>query len=260
GFETPAGPVRVEVDGALAIDPEGAVLRSEEDLALALEHPELVATGTLALAGAPGDLGGTLALDLRDARTPARVAPLALEARFAHAPAAPVFDATVSGADGALALAIAGSAEPAAGRAQARWRLAPLELAPDGPTPATLVPALAEALPIADVAGRVEAHGTATLADGAPDLRIELALRDLALTHPLARVAGLTAALSLRGPPLHMPATQPVAIALVDPGLPLTDGLVELRLREDATVAVRGARWRWAGGELRLGALTLGAD
>jgi hypothetical protein len=54
-----------------------------------------------------------------------------------------------------------------------------------------------------------------------------------------------------------MPETQPVALALLDLGIPLTGGLVELRLRKDGALAVRRASWKVAGGEIRTEKVTL---
>jgi len=39
-------------------------------------------------------------------------------------------------------------------------------------------------------------------------------------------------------------------MSLLDPGIPLSDGLIEFQLREGGVLAVRRAEWHWAGGTL----------
>jgi hypothetical protein len=108
----------------------------------------------------------------------------------------------------------------------------------------------------APVTGRIEARGHARLA-GAAELELDVALRGVGFESPLARVSGLNGTIALRGPPFHTPKGQLLSVALVDPGLPLTDGLVDFQLREDGSLAVRRAEWHWAGGTLGTGDLLL---
>jgi len=108
------------------------------------------------------------------------------------------------------------------------------------------------------VAGRIEARGHASRdAAGALTWSADVALRELAAATPLARFEGLHGALALAGPPLHTPERQLVSVGLLDVGVPLSEGLVEARLRRDGALALRRARFRFAGGTLEAGEAVL---
>jgi len=211
---TPDGPASGAASGALRSDADGAL---DGNFALALEHPLGRATAALTLAGLPDALR---------------------------------FEATLADDAGRLSASAHGAADLAAGSGQLDWRLEPLAFAPGALQPATLVPALAAA-ELRAVSGRVEAHGSATLAaDGTVAYRADVALRAFSFVTPLARVEHAHGTVALRGPPLHTPAAQLLSIALLDLGVPLVDGLVEWQLRRDGTIALARTRWGFAGGEL----------
>jgi hypothetical protein len=79
----------------------------------------------------------------------------------------------------------------------------------------------------------------------------DAALRGIGLELPAARLDGVVGTLSLQGPPFETRGEQLLGVALLDVGVPLTDGLVRFRLRPDGTLDVRSAVWRFAGGEMR---------
>ncbi len=213
-LETPDGPASGAASGSLRSDADGAL---DGDFTLALEHPLGRATAVLSVAGPPDAL---------------------------H------FEATLADDAGRLSASAHGAADLAAGSGQLDWRLEPLAFAPGALQPATLVPGLAAA-ELRAVSGRIEAHGSATLAaDGTVDYRADVALREFSFVTPLARVEHAHGTVALRGPPLHTPAAQLLSIALLDLGVPLVDGLVEWQLRRDGTIALARTRWGFAGGEL----------
>jgi hypothetical protein len=225
------------------------------DARIALETPQGPARGELEarLRERDGALEGALELALRDGREPARVAPATLRAELSGPLRELRFDALLLGADGRLRAQASGRADVEARSGRAELRLDPLVFAPGGLQPAALLPAagpLLAGLGVANAAGRIDARGTLVVEDGAPDLRVELALRGLGFESARVRVAGVAGALTLRAPPLRTPEGQLLSIALLDPGVPLTDGLVEFELRPDGALALRSARWGWAGGEL----------
>lgn len=238
-LSTPEGVAGGTLSGALDVAPDGAVAGGAS---LAVEHPLGEARGRLELAG--------------------RLDALAFDAEL---------DGRAAAAGGRVAATARGEVDARTGAGTARWRLAPLVFAPGQLEPATLYPPLAK-LPLREVAGRVEARGRATRgADGALAWSADVAVRDGAATTPLARVEGVAAALALAGPPPHTPKRQVVSIGLLDVGVPLAEGLVEGALRRDGRLALRSARFRFAGGTLAagetlldpatgLGAVTLRAD
>lgn len=124
---------------------------------------------------------------------------------------------------------------------------------------ATLSPALAASVEAAR--GRIAAGADAGWGDGHTQTRGELRVTALELvTRSGARAQGIDGVLRAdRLLPLHVPPGQPLAIARLDAGLPLTDGLVELAV-DDGRLQVRAAGFALAGGRLRLDPLTAAAD
>lgn len=210
--------------------------------------------GALRASGAPEALEAHLALALRDLREPARMAPLHAELRASGAPDA--LRATLDLRDPqGEALARLEAEAPATPRGRRlRIELAPVDLA--ALDLAQRLPALERMLgdelaASGTLEGRVRADPGA---DGAWDADVDLALRDVGLVTPLASLRGLYGRLHVVGPPWRTPEPQRLAMALVDVGLPLEDGQVELLLHPEGRVEVREATWRFAGGRLRAGA------
>ena len=221
-----------------------------------LTTPAGPATADLAatLHGAPdGTLAGELEATLSDAQQPARLVPLALSAHLSGPPADLGFDARLGDRGGRLRIEARGRLDLVSREAHATGRLLPLVLDADGLRPEALAPLAApwlQRLGIPGVAGRIEARGAADLESGAARFSLVLALRDVAFESRLARVSGLNGAIALRGPPLRSDPGQLVSVAVIDPGVPLTDGLLEFEVREGGVLAVRKAEWHWAGGTL----------
>ena len=256
-LETPRGPATVELAGRLRAEPDGAL---EGAVALQLEHPLAHANGTLGISGTLSDLMGDLALALRDAREPARVAPATLRGGLAGGASALRFDLTLDGAGGRLHAEASGRADLTARSAQADLRVAPITFAPGGLQPAALVPALEALLDrssVEKVSGSIEARGKLELRDGVPAYRLDVALREFGFESRFARVSGAAGALALRGPPLQTPEGQLVSIARLDAGIPLTEGLLDFRIRPARVLALHRMTWKFAGGELRADDLEL---
>jgi hypothetical protein len=231
--------------------------RAAIDTLAGAAEAELAAT----LHAAPdGTLAGDFAATLADAQKPARLVPLALTGHLAGPPADLGFDARLADPGGRLRIEAQGRLDLVARGAHAMWRLAPLVLAKGGVQPEALAPLVAPLLQraqIPSIAGRVEARGSADLEAGTARLALDLALRDVAFESRLARVSGLNGTIALHGPPLGTAPGQLVSIAVIDPGIPLTDGLLEFQLREGGVLAVHRAEWHWAGGTLAADELLL---
>jgi len=256
-FATPQGVALCAIDGQLASKPDGAIAGTFN---MTLEHPLARAVGTVALSGTLEQLAAEFVLALRDGRVPARVAPATLRGHVSGAIHALEFDLALDGADGRLKIVARGSGDPVARTGKAELRLAPLVFTPKGLQPATLLLALEPLLAglgIARVTGSVEARGTLALAEGTPALKLDLALRELGFDAPFARVSGIAGTIALRAPELrslsdvHSPKGQLLSVALLDPGIALTEGLVDFQLLRDGAIALRSTSWKWAGGELR---------
>jgi hypothetical protein len=163
------------------------------------------------------------------------------------------FQAEVGDADGALQASAEGRYDPTTGGGHAEVRVVPLTFAPDSLQPGQLIPPLAAVA--SEVSGRVAIGGTVAWGPGAPASDLVVLMQDLGFTTGPARVERVNGAVTFDS--LFPPSTPPdqlVALALVDVGLPLVNGVVAFRLDEDGAVAVDQARWSWAGGEIGTGA------
>ena len=106
-----------------------------------------------------------------------------------------------------------------------------------------------------DVAGAVAAEGEIAWSDGRLIPDITLLIEDVSATVDQIRVEQANAVVRLDG--VWPPSTHPgqlVAVALLDAGLPLTDGIVTFQLSPEGTIDVEHAEWRWAGGTISAGA------
>jgi hypothetical protein len=107
--------------------------------------------------------------------------------------------------------------------------------------------------------GTVQVRGRVDLGHAPPTLTADAALRGVGLELAAARLDGVTGTLALQGPPFETRGEQVLGVALLDPGVPLTDGLVRFRLRPDGALDVRSAVWHFAGGEMRADDVSLRA-
>jgi hypothetical protein len=243
--------------GQLRATSEGAI---DGVFELRLEHPLVRANGRGVVSGTLAQLAAELALELRDGRAPARVAPARLSGKVSGATSALTFDLVLEGASGRLRAEARGQADVTARSGSANLRLAPLRFEPGGLQPAQLLPALEpmlERFGIANVAGEIEARGEVAVVAGEPKLSLVLGCRGLGFESEFVRVAGVAGTLALRAPALRSLKGQLVSVALLDPGLALTEGLLDFQLHPGGVLALRKTTWGWAGGELRAENLTL---
>ncbi len=188
---------------------------------------------------------------LRRTTTPADIVPLALMAHGEQADGQPWrFTGTASGGQGQLTATLTGSHDPQSGEGRADLRSKPLRLASGGPGLAALSPLLAGR--IADASGTLT--GKAALVWGPSGVRSSGELRLQGVGGKLGPVtaAGVNGvvALSSLSPPV-IPDGQLLAVALLDVGVPLTDGTVRFGYGRDRRLDVDEALWHWAGGTLR---------
>ncbi len=109
-----------------------------------------------------------------------------------------------------------------------------------------------------DVAGVVAAEGEIAWSDGAIISDVTLLVEDVSATIDQIRVERANAVVRLDGVwPPSTPPGQIVAVALLDAGLPLTDGIVTFQLSPEGTIDIDHAEWRWAGGTISAGAIRI---
>lgn len=191
------------------------------------------------------------AASLRRTVSPAEIAPVALVAQAGQANGEPWrFTATATGGQGLLSATLTGTHDSRTGEGKAELRTKPVRLKAGGPGLKAVSPLLAGL--VAESSGAVTAK--AALSWGASGLRSsgQLLLQDAGGRIGSVAVAGVNGvvALSSLSPPV-VPDGQTLAVALLDVGVPLTEGLVRFGYGRDRRLDVDEAVWRWAGGALR---------
>jgi hypothetical protein len=227
---------------ALRVEAEGGRLEAR---ALDVEVRDLAVALDLARLGAL-PVGRVAAGRILDLARPERFAPLRLGGDLRAEDGALGFD-LVLGDGASLVVEAKGGHEPRSGAGRARVRLAPVVFEAGGLQPGALLPILADR--IHDASGAIEAVGDFSWREGAVQGAIDVALRDLSASSDLADVERANAALRIAWP-LATPPRQLLALARVDCGLELTDGLVEFELRTDGVLAIPSARFAFAGGRI----------
>jgi len=207
----------------------------------------------------PQPLAASLGADsIAHTGRPALLAPLAVTAAAEGDPAGELrFSAEGTAAAGALVLDVSGR-QQAGGPGRASLTLHPLRFGPGGRTPADISPWLAaQAAEMTGVVGLKASYGWGP---GAGPGRAELLLEDVGLTTDLLALQGLNGVVTAGSlsPPL-LPA-QTLSVALLDAGLPLTNGLIRFAVRPGRTLAVEQATFDWAGGTLLTTPFTLPLD
>ncbi len=187
---------------------------------------------------------------LRDTLKPVRVTPIAASGAADLDGANVEFSARVRGAAQALDLTLSGKHQLETGVGRARLRLSPLEFRKGGLQPDSLAPGAGGLVDSLD--GRVEAHGSVTWRGAELGGEIDVALRDVTVVTEAVTVERINAVVKFSPPwPLQTPAGQTLAMARVDLGLELTEGLVSFRLRPDGVVDLAEASWKFADGTVR---------
>ncbi|MFM2045331.1 MAG: hypothetical protein RLY86_3907 [Pseudomonadota bacterium] len=170
-----------------------------------------------------------------------------------------------SAASGAILAEVFGTASPATGAADLAVQLYPVRFGEGGRDPADLSPRLARSVDAAE--GTLALKGRIIVPpDGSPDRagsfmpfgadgRAELLLEGVGMTGRSVVVQGLNAVVTAESlNPLRMP-VQEVSIALLDMGLPLTDGILRYQVLGHRRLRVEQATFAWAGGAVRTGPL-----
>lgn len=188
---------------------------------------------------------------IRDNRAMPVVAPLSLTAHVDQSVGeAWRFSGSVTGGRGALSVGFSGSHDPVAGTGQAELRGKPVRLGGKGANLQDLSPRLASLM--TKVSGALTARATLSWNGDALRSSGKLLLEGVGGAVGPVTVVGLNGAVALSSlwPPV-IPTGQSVAMALLDVGVPLTDGVVRFGYGRDRQVDVDEAVWRWSGGTVR---------
>ncbi|HLB80489.1 MAG TPA: YdbH domain-containing protein, partial [Dongiaceae bacterium] len=155
-----------------------------------------------------------------------------------------------------IAAEASGHHDLAAGSGGLRLDMPRIAFAPGGLRPGDLAPVLAGRIDRA--AGAVALAGDVSWTGGRVGADLKLLLEDLSFVTPQASVRRLNTVIAFDGlAPLSTPPGQTVAVGMIDAGLPLTDGLLTFRLEPGPRLAIADGRLRLAGGEVRVGPVTL---
>lgn len=221
--------LEVSADSALVSGLDLALKRPVARLQQTPDGPRLTLTAEQALQGGALPLALTAWLEPRDGR----------------------FAGALTDAQGRVDLQASGQLDPVAGKGSAKVSLKPVTFRPGGLQPSALFPNLAKRLQ--DSSGSLAVNGTVSWDRGTvrPDL-------DLLIKDGAARLAGVTvrkvnSVIKLTGldPPTSPPG-QMLAVAVIDAGLPLTDGQLSFHLA-DGRLMVEQATTRLAGGHVAVG-------
>ena len=213
--------------------------------------------------GADGRLSGRVTLgEVRDLATPARLAPLSVEADLGQEDDTLRVEGVVSPVGTFVILPFQARYDLPSGRIVVDARLPSQTFAPDGLQPAALSPLLKT---LEKVSGSAEAAANLTLKDGQLTSGARLSLDGLSFRTAGIRVEGITGTLNLESllPP-ETPPGQRLNIARIDAGLPLEDislvfRVVALPDREPALQIDRFAGGL-AGGEITIADVTYQPD
>ncbi|MGI9435465.1 MAG: intermembrane phospholipid transport protein YdbH family protein, partial [Geminicoccaceae bacterium] len=159
----------------------------------------------------------------------------------------------------AVPVDLAGNHDLIHGRGSLDIKHAPFAFAVGGLQPADLIPSLDGALE--DVAGSLALDGRIGWNDGDLSGNLALLIEELGFAIGPARLERINGVIQFDDvEPLSTPPDQLLSIALLDVGIPLTDGLVEMQLRRDGQLAVDQLAWRLADGKVRADPFTFGSD
>lgn len=227
------------------------------------EAAALAPTAQIAAEGisAELELGDGLAARYRIARLadrhdPAWLVPLAVTGTARVAGDELAFAATAADARERLRLSLSGRHDLGRGAGRARVELQPILFQPNLVEPEQVSPAAAALA--SEVTGTIALAGEVAWdkAGLRPDL--QLLLRDLSLSLPAARLEQINAVVALDGlAPPTTPPGQKAAVALIEAGLPLTEGLLTFQLLPGPRLRIEEGSLRLAGGTVSVEPVTL---
>lgn len=158
------------------------------------------------------------------------------------------FSIALAAAEGRAIVEIAGRHDPASGKGEATLDLKPVSFSDVGPKPSDMIPGFGENVTL--VGGNLAAHGNVAWTGKDVTSSAVFLVKDVTATAGPVTVGGVNGVVRLSPlyPPVF-PEGQTMSAALLDVGLPLTDGVIVFG-GGDGTLEVSKANWRWAGGEL----------
>lgn len=166
------------------------------------------------------------------------------------------FTGTARDANDRISLAISGRHDLSRHVGSATIKLEPIELVPNVREPADYAPWLASLAE--DVSGTVALSGDVAWTSETVTSTLELLLRDLSATTRAASFERMNGVIAVDGlAPFTTPAGQTVAVALVDAGLPLTDGLLTFRVAPGPRLEIASGTLHLAGGTVEVEPLTV---
>lgn len=179
------------------------------------------------------------------------VAPLRLTAEVTgHPYGILAVTASAEGAGGALVIDLAGRHDLTAGTGNGTLVLHPVRFTEGVRAPGDVFPILAGG--IDSGTGRIGLRLRHAWGPEAPAGRGELLLEDLSLVGPGFALRGLNGVVVASGlVPLRTPPDQLLSVALLNVGVPLSDGLVRFAVGDGERLTVDEARFGWAEGTVR---------
>ncbi|TVR80106.1 MAG: hypothetical protein EA405_10940 [Rhodospirillales bacterium] len=158
---------------------------------------------------------------------------------------------TTSALDGRLGARIDGSADLAEGSGHLVLDVAPVRFRPGALQPVDIAPGLAAEADLSGVSGQAGATVSLHWNERPASIRVRVSLRDVGFTVSGVRVAGLAGNVTVdRLSPLRTPPGQRLDVALIDPGMPATDGSIRFRFDPAGRLRVDRAGINLSGGRL----------
>ncbi|MGH6945683.1 MAG: intermembrane phospholipid transport protein YdbH family protein, partial [Geminicoccaceae bacterium] len=240
-----------------AVGDGGNLGRAEIELSggrASASSPPLEASGIGATVTIEGGGSPRVSLDaeqLTSTAEPAWLTPMRLSATLRPGDVGLEFEGRLVRVAGDAELRFEGAHDPATGTGRIALRMPPVEFVPGRLQPGGLVPAMAGML--ARASGRIEAEGDLSWRPNRPlATSLDLLLDGLSFSAGLARFQQVDGVVTLnRLWPPSTPPDQKIAVAVLNIGLPLTNGMIDFQLHPDGALEVGQLRWRVAGGTVR---------
>lgn len=186
---------------------------------------------------------------------PALVVPLSASLSARRVPQGWAFTGRATDAFGRLSIAVEGRHDLARSSGTGKLRVSPIEFAPNVRQPEDLAPFLAGVAE--DVSGTVALAGDIAWGPDGVTSDLELLLRDVSATTSVATIERLNGVIAVDGLlPFSTPPGQQVAVAAIDAGLPLTNGLLTFRIAPGPRLEIAEGELHLAGGTVNLEPLT----